>query len=47
MIATGIVVAAYVLAVLLITPVSETCATGNPPLASSPGGSSPIVTSIP
>lgn len=47
LITTGIVVAAYVLMILLVTPVSVQCATGNPPVACPPGGPSPVETSIP
>jgi hypothetical protein len=42
---TTCIVALYLLATLLTTPVSVQCTTGNPPQPCPPGGPSPIVTS--
>lgn len=38
-----VVVALYAAAILVYTPVSVSCTTGNPPVACPPGGPSPIV----
>jgi hypothetical protein len=46
-IATAIVVAAYVLFFAFTTPVTVTCTTGNPPVACPAGGPQPVETSIP
>lgn len=46
-VATAIVVAAYVLFIAFTTPVSVTCTTGNPAVPCPAGGPQPVETSIP